>query len=219
LRSNLEQFGIHLSNVSEKMQYVVLTLANAVQTIALQLVSTLGGTGANAGLGRGIGGLIGGVAGSFFGPAGFAVGSVLGTAAGGLIGGMFDHAKNSTDGASSALDHLAKTADKVSASISNIPQFFKVELERFRAAPITQPPPAPTPPPPPIINPIFQGKTATPSGNVVPSQVFQIQTLNVTSSATSVKDLMNDIYQQAAKSKATGSRAPFVFAPNAAFAG
>ncbi len=215
LRSTLDSFGIHLKNVGEGMQRVAVTLASAVYTVAQQLVSTLGGPGANAGIGRGLGGLAGGVVGSFFGPAGFMVGSVIGTGIGGLVGGLFDHAKASTDNAASSLDNLATTAAKVAASITNIPAFFKVELERFRAAPITQPPPIDTGPGSPITNPIFGGKTPTPATH----SIVVNGNLVVQSSASTMKALMDDIYQQAAKQKATGSRAPFVFAPQAAFAG
>jgi hypothetical protein len=225
LISPLGSFGEHLAGLSIGMQNVIVNLANVIGAFAQNLASKISGSGPNAGLGGAIGGMLGpGLLAlipsiAMLTPLGIAVGTVGGTIAGGLIGGLFDHAKASTDNASDSLDMLAKTADRVSASISNIPQFFKVELERFRAAPITPPPSPPTPPPPPIINPIFQGKTPTPSGNVVPSTTFNIQTLNVTSSASSMKDLMKDVYAEAAKQKATGSRAPFVFSPNAAFAG
>jgi len=227
LRLNLDTFGIHLGNLGQGMQMVVLNLTNAAIGFAQNLAAMAGGSGKGAGFGRGLGSLAGMAIGTLFGPGagtylGGAIGSVVGTAIGGVVGGLFDHTKDSTNNAADSLDNLAKTADKVSASITNIPQFFKVELERFRAAPITQPPAPPTPPPPPITNPMFGGgktPTPSPSGTVVPATTINIQTLNVTSTATNAKDLMNDVYQQAAKQKATGSRAPFVFAAQAAFAG
>ncbi len=221
VRSNLSAFGIQLGNVGQGMQRLVVGIANALSVVADQIASHFGGNGPGAGLG----GLIGGMLGpgllslipaiAILTPLGVAVGTLGGTIAGRLLGGLFDQAKDSTDNASSSLDNLARTADKVAASISNIPQFFKVELERFRAAPITQPPPIDTGPGSPITNPIFGGKTPTPATH----SIVVNGNLVVQSSASTAKALMDDIYQQAAKQKATGSRAPFVFAPQAAFAG
>ncbi len=206
LRSNLEEFGIHLKNAGERAQGAILILADGIQNFAMQLASKLGGTGPNASGGRGIGGLLGSAAGFFLGgPAGAVVGNVLGTAAGGLIGGLFDHAKDSTDNAASAMDGLARQVEKVTASITNVPQWFKVQAVRFAAAPVQYAPPfVPTP----------GGRMGPSSGGGGGSMTINEVHVHVAQAAdaSDMEAFTTKLYAHALKQRGTGSRAPLIFA-------
>ncbi len=206
LRQNLEQFGIHLSNVGERMQTLVVNLAYAAQQIAYQFVNMIGGSGSGAGTGRGIGGLLGAAIGSAVPGVGTFVGGLVGTAAGGLIGSLFDHAKTSTDNAASSMDTLAKTVEKVNASIRNVPQWFKVQTVRFAAAPVQYAPPfVPTP-----------GGRAGPSGGGGGGASMTINEVHVhvaqTADASDMEALTSKLYAHALKQRGTGARAPLIFA-------
>ncbi len=214
LRSQLLQFGIHLGNVGERMQGVILTLADAATNFAMELANRAGGSGGGAGTGRGLGGLLGSAAGFFLGgPVGGAVGKFVGTAAGGLIGGLFDHAKKSTDAAANSMTALAKTTDRLNASISNMPQWFKIAGFRFAATSpigIAPPPPAYTPPTPNAPSGPTGG-TPTDGATSNRSPSFHIQTLNVNSSATNVRQLLAEIEKAAFEKQATGAASGFAF--------
>ncbi len=214
LRSQLDQFGIHLSNVGERMQGVIVTIGNAAINFANQLVANLGGSGKGASGGRGLGGLIGAAVGFVGGPVGSAIGGFLGTAAGGLIGGLFDHAKKSTDTAANSMDALAKTVERVNASISNMPQWFKIAPYRFLAtAPVSPPPPPMSLPLPP---PGAPSGTPTDGGTELPGQAsgsrFTIHNLSIQSSASNVRQLLAEIEKAAFEKQATGAASGFAFA-------
>lgn len=223
LRLSLEQFGITLGNVSTKAQGAILTLANGIQNFALQLASKLGGSGANASGGRGIGGLLGSAGGFFLGgPAGAAIGNILGTAAGGLIGGLFDHPKKASDAASSSLDTLAKTVDKVTQSITNVPAFFKIQTYRFEAAPVhyvyppppttggNAPPPGSTQPGSPI-PPSTPGDPSTDPKGGSKGNVINLHN-PVFNGITDVKAFMKELAFENLKARGTGSPQRFGFA-------
>lgn len=224
LQIKLADFGIHLGELSPAMQRVVVSFESAAIGFAQQLAATAGGSGKGAGLGRGIGGLLGGVVGTVLGPAGTwvgaAVGGVVGSVAGGLIGGLFDHAKSSTDGAANSLDALSKTVDRVNASISNIPNFFKLEYYRYLAAPIIPQTPPYTPPspytPPPGTQPgqIIPDPNAPP-GEINPNRVPSGWNLtvngdvHVNNPVANAKDLLKELAEATLKRAATGSVSRF----------
>ncbi len=215
LRSTLEQFGIHLKNVSERAQGAINILAVGFLQLGMQLVANFGGKGPAAGTGRQLGGLGGAALGFFLGgPVGAIAGSIAGTGIGGLIGGIFDHPKKEADTAANSMSALAKTVDRVNASISNMPQWFKIAGFRFAAAsPIlpAPPPPAYTPPTPNTPSGPTGG-TPTDGATSNRSPAFHIQTLNVNSSATNVKQLLAEIEKAAFAKQATGAASGFAFA-------
>ncbi len=120
-------------------------------TLAQRLAGVFGGKGTGSAIGAQLGSAFGtGIGGGLFAAGAFGSGvlatGIAGLATGGLavaalgvgslIGGLFDHHKKSVDDNASAFDRLNKTIEKVTASITNIPQFFKIEAYRFEAAPI-----------------------------------------------------------------------------------
>lgn len=216
LRSNLDQFGIHLSNVGEKMQGFIVTLADSLGQWLDSVINKIGGGGKNASNGRGIGGMLGtGLGFLAGGPVGAWVGNKLGTALGGAVGGLMDHAKSSTDNAANSMNALAKTAERVNASISNMPQWFKIAQFRFAAtAPVIPPAPPPTPYPTPSGGDPTDGGKSPEQGDRSSSRspVFHIQNLTVQSSATTVKQLLADIEKAAFEKQSTGAASGFSFA-------
>jgi hypothetical protein len=236
LRLTLEQFGISLGEVSARAQVAIGIAAGAALQFAQSLVASAGGSGKGAGIGRGLGGLAGGIAGALLGPAGSAagaligssIGSVIGTGIGGLIGGAFDHTKKSTDGAASSLDSLAKTVDRVTESITNIPPFFKVQSYRFAAAPVTYLPPpttgtpsTPYTPPPtqptnptPTADPNNQNPTSgTPNGSII---IQNAHFPNVTDKTTA-QDFMAQMRATALKARNRGGSARFAMVGGSSF--
>ena len=220
IKLKLGPFGQALDGLSSGMQRVVVSLYDSAISFAQSLASTIGGSGKGAATGRGIGGLVGGIVGSIIPGVGTvvgaAVGGFIGTAAGGLIGGAFDHAKKSVDNTSTAMDALAKTVDKVNQSISNIPQYFKVEYYRYLAAPVVPPPTQPTPPPtypPPGGGPIAPNPDQPTGIPGAPNPVvFNVQTLNINNPVANAKDLLKELGQAALKQAGTGSASRFAFA-------
>ncbi len=235
LRSNLELFGIHLTNLSERMQVVTLTIASAAINFAQTLVANAGGSGKGAGIGRGLGGLAGGIVGSLLGPAGSvagamigsAIGTVVGTGIGGLIGGSFDRHKDSVNNSASALNSLAKTVDKVTSSITNVPAWFKVQTARFEAAPVLYvapkpaPAPAPTPPnygspstPPPGSGPqpVNPGLPGT-GDNRIPTggHTFNIDKVEV-NGVHDLKSFLDELAEASLRKMSTGSARRLAFA-------
>ncbi len=215
LRSNLEQFGIHLKNVGERAQGAINILADGLFQLGMQLVANVGGKGPAAGTGRQLGGLGGAALGFFLGgPVGAIAGSIVGTAAGGLVGSLFDHAKPAVDNATNSMNALAKTAERLNASISNMPQWFKIAGFRFAAAnPVVPapPPPAYTPPTPNAPS----GGTPTDGGTEIPganTARFHIEHLTVQSTATNIKQLLAEIEKAAFEKQATGAASGFAFA-------
>lgn len=82
-----------------------------------------------------VGGLLGAGLGSVIPGLGTVVGGVLGGLAGDFIGGLFGHKKKRAEEQSAdSLLKLAKAAEKVTESISNLPVGFKVSGYRFDAA-------------------------------------------------------------------------------------
>ncbi len=213
LKIKLGPFGSSLDGLSLGMQRVVVNMAEAVQSFATQLVSTLGGAGKGASTGRGIGGLIGGIGGAFFGPIGAAIGGVVGTGLGGLIGGIFDHGKKSSDAAATSMDNFSKSIDRATASVTNAPEFFKVQQYRFDAAPTL-----------PFL-PYDPRRTSGPSsgpgsvkqGNATAPAIHVAGNVIVSSNPTSIKQLYDDLVRQGLKTKGTGTPALFAFAGNGTF--
>jgi hypothetical protein len=209
IKIKLGPFGSALDGLSDGMQRAVVSIYDSVIGFAQSLASTIGGSGKGAGTGRGIGGLIGGVIGSFFGPAGTAVGSFLGTAAGGVIGGAFDgntKAINSSTAAFTALNQ------QINQSISNIPQFFKIESYRYAAAPIPIPGVSPSNPP---SSPAGVGGTTGPYNSPLgygSSDIHVAGNLVVQAGdAKSARDLYEMIKREALKDRGTNSVSRLAF--------
>lgn len=124
-------------------------IASQAQFIAQSLTTVMGVRQANAG--GAIGGVIGGalgagvaksaigagagaIVGSVVPVVGTVIGSVVGGWIGNTIGGWFSHHKKAADNSATALNSLATAAQKVTETLSAIPQGFDVALARFNAA-------------------------------------------------------------------------------------
>jgi hypothetical protein len=117
------------------------------------------------------------------------------------------------------MENLAKTVDRVNASISNMPQWFKIAQFRFAAtAPVTptpQPSPAPAPTPSaPSGDPTDGGNSPEKGGDRSSSRspVFNIQHLTVQSTATTMRQLLAEIEKAAFEKQSTGAASGFDFA-------
>jgi hypothetical protein len=230
LRSNLEQFGINLGLAGQKTMAFAVSLEQAAFSFLNDIASRIGGDGKSASRGRGLGGLIGGAVGfaTGLGPIGAEIGGFLGTAAGGVIGHWFDKPKKASDTAANSLDTLAKTVDKVTESITNIPPFFKVQSYRFAAAPVTYLPPpttgtpsTPYTPPPtqptnptPTADPNNQNPTSgTPNGSII---IQNAHFPNVTDKTTA-QDFMAQMRATALKARNRGGSARFAMVGGSSF--
>jgi hypothetical protein len=222
IKIKLGPFGSALDGLSLGMQNAVVTIYNSVLAFAQQLVSTIGGSGAAASKGRGIGAFLGGAAGGilgFFlgGPAGAtlgaSIGGTVGTGIGGAIGGAFDHNSKSVNDNATAMDNLSKTVNAVTASISNIPQFFKIESYRYAAAPIPIPGVSPSNPP---SSPTGVGGTTGPYNSPLgygSSDIHVAGNLVVQAGdAKSARDLYEMIKREALKDRGTNSVSALAFA-------
>lgn len=196
-------------------------------TLAQNLSALFGGRGMGAQIGGALGGAFGGgfggvigkgVASSIGGVFGGAIGSVIpvagtivGTLLGGAIGGLFGHHKKKVDQSADSLDKLSKAADKVTASISNIPNYFKVEYYRYLAAPTQQGTPPYQPPtyaPPPETPPGgFQPNPQEPGSGQFQGNntVINVTNLHINNPVANLKDLA----EQTLKRAATGSKSRF----------
>lgn len=137
-----------LDDINEATKEGFANVAIAIgDTLAQNLSALLGGRGIGAQVGGSIGGAFGSGFASYFtsktatsalGMAGNAVipivGGIAGTLIGGLVGGLFGHHKDSVDRSAASLNNLANTAQKVSESISNLAQGFKIAYDRYLAA-------------------------------------------------------------------------------------
>jgi hypothetical protein len=216
IKIKLGPFGSALDGLSAGMQSAVVQIYSSVIGFAQSLAATIGGSGKGASTGRGIGGLLGGVIGSIIPGVGTvvgaAVGGFIGTAAGGLIGGAFDHSTKSVNDNASAMDNLSKTVNAVTASISNIPQFFKIESYRYAAAPIPIPGVSPSNPP---SAPAGVGGTTGPYNAPIGYGSSDIHVHgNVTiqaADAKSARDLYEMMKREALKDRGTNSVSAFAF--------
>ncbi len=150
---------------------------------------------------------------------GSAIGSVIGTGIGGLIGGAFDHATTRT---ADSMNTLAKTVDRVTASITNIPAFFKVQNYRFEAAPTLYVPPAPPSSPTTGAPGSAPGAPNDPNnptpnpGGIVPvnpnATVVHIAGDLVLNGVHDMKELARQLSYQNLKNKGTGNASRLSFA-------
>jgi hypothetical protein len=216
IRLSLDQFGIHLGNLSGRMQVVTGIIYDAAINFAQSLVANAGGSGKGAGIGRGLGGLAGAIAGALLGPAGSVAGAVIGstigglvgTGLGGLIGGAFDNNKKSVDSNTAALNAMAHAWIKVTASVTNAPEFFKVQQYRFDAAPTF-----PFLPYDPRRSTDLPGNGPagwSPNGGKS-GDTYNVHIQNLNTVASNTKQLLDDLVRQNLKTKGTGTPATFAF--------
>jgi hypothetical protein len=208
IKIKLGPLGSALDGLGEGAQRLVVTFYNSATALAQSLVATIGGSGKGAGTGRAIGGTLGAIGGSFFGPVGTAVGSVVGTGLGGLIGGLFDHNTKAVDRNTVALTAMANAVDKVTASVTNAPEFFKVQQYRFDAAPTF--PFLPYDPRRSTDLP-GNGPAGWPNG-VKSGDTYNVHIQNLNTVASNTKQLLDDLVRQNLKTKGTGTPATFAFA-------
>ncbi len=198
-------------------------------TLASRLAGQFGGKGTGSAIGAQLGSAFGtGIGGGLFAAGAFGSGvlatGIAGLATGGLavaalgvgslIGGLFDHHKKSVDDSANAFDRLNKTIDKVTASITNVPQFFKIEAYRFESAPAFPRPvtggtgttgstgttgPIGTPPPDPN-----DGHRGGASANIV------IHNLNLPS-VQNARDFIQQLADLNLRRQATGAAGTFAF--------
>lgn len=228
-----------LSNIQRAMQAGFQQVAVAIgDTLATRLATMFGGHGIGAQIGGSLGGAFGGGVGTVLGGVAAAsiggligagvgsvipvVGTLIGGALGSAIGGLFGSHKKSVDNSASSLDRLAKTVDKVTESITNIPQFFKVQSYRFEAAPTTQAP-APTAPSNP---PQYGGPKPTPTDPSIPgtgigispdggaggSKSIVVHGDIIVQGVTDLKSLVEKIQQQTLRTAGTGNAGRLSFA-------
>jgi hypothetical protein len=112
-----------------------------------------------------------------------------------------------------AMDNLSKTVNAVTASISNIPQFFKIESYRYAAAPIPIPGVSPSNPP---SSPAGVGGTTGPYNSPLgygSSDIHVAGNLVVQAGdAKSARDLYEMIKREALKDRGTNSVSALAFA-------
>ncbi len=202
-----------LLGIAQSLQFALAGLANAfIHGQGSQIGASIGAAGGAAALGAAIhfgGKSIGAAFGNAVIPV---IGGIAGAALGGLIGGLFDHHKKSVDNSAASLDALSKTVNAVTASISNIPQFFKIQSYRYAAAPIPIPGVSPSNPP---SSPTGVGGTTGPYNSPVGYGNSDIHfhgpvTLAV-ADAKSARDLYEMMKREALKDRGTNSVSALAF--------
>lgn len=203
-----------LLGIANSLTFALSGLAQAfVHGQGSQIGASIGAAGGSAALGAAVGKMAGSGIGAAFGNAIVPViGGIAGAALGGLIGGLFDHHKKSVDNSAASLDALSKTVNAVTASISNIPQFFKIESYRYAAAPIPIPGVSPSNPP---SAPAGVGGTTGPYNAPIGYGSSDIHVHgNVTiqaADAKSARDLYEMMKREALKDRGTNSVSAFAF--------
>lgn len=235
----LPQIPQQLSTIRQAMTSGFQQVSVAIgDTLATRLGAMFGGRGVGAQIGGALGGAFGGGIGTVLGKAAAesiggllgagvgsmipVVGTLIGGALGSAIGGLFGRHKKEVDRSADSMANLAKTVDRVTQSITNIPAFFKVEGYRFDASPIIRTPTSVTPvptTPPPYGQPPGGRKPDDPpppilpgDGTLIGGNSFHVAGDIILNGVQNVKELLDELATATMRQAATGSAKSYAFA-------